>query len=1068
MSERVLKVLSIESLLSVVLRRPWVSVLAILAVSLFFVAQIPNLTFSTSIYDLIIEDLPETDRYGQFKEAFGSDEIIRVVIKADDVLAPATYAKVDSLSSRTAAIEGVRRVISICEVKKAVDPTGGWSLAHFAQVLAPVELFQKNLISADRKATVLTLVLDDGADHNRVIAAVDQLIAGTDKNLSLYQIGMPLVSQALARFTEKDFFRLPPITFILIVVILLLLFRSFRYLFFPMACVSLTLIWTFGLMAMTRIPLSILIMIVPVFLIAVGTAYCLHIVSACITESTAARSSQQTVMAAFTSIGFPTILAVATTIIGLGSLLLNRITAIREFAIFSCFGMVSLLIIALTAFPAGLAMLPPPHAARAGRAGRARWLDRLLDGIVRLNLDHQRKALPIIGLVVLFCIAGIFQLRIETNPVGYLKEDTPVIQHFHDIYRHLSGSFPINVVLRSPEANYFEDAANIAEIARMQAYLDTLPGVDKTVSFADYLKLVNYASNGYKLEYYRLPEEAWEARMLINSYRTMLGEEMLTRFMTPEFSAANILMLTHMSSSREFLDARAKILRHATREDGANLACEVTGFGVVISASSQLLTSGQIKSLSLTMVLVFAIMYLLFLSAKVGLIAILPNLFPIVINFGIMGWFGVELSMFTSLIASIAIGLAVDDTIHYMVRYNREFKKDLDDRRALKETIRRIGRPIVFTTITISIGFAVLSLSSFEPTAIFGVMMVITMLSALVGDLIILPSLMLHVELVTLWDLIRLKLGKEPRHGMPLFNGLSRTQVNYIVMAGSLQPFSAGEVLFRKGDSSDSMYAVISGELEVFDPIEAPETTDPWCVNKLVQRIKVGDVVGEMGLLRSTPRSATVVGKRPGELLRINLKMIKRLQWLYPPTAHRFFFNMMNILCDRLESATDCMAQLSLEDDLTHLCNRRGFVKILEAETYRSQRFSEPLALMGMTVDFAGSGQKLDLESQDRLLQRICSRLFSNIRRCDTFARLDQRTFALLMPRTSQTKTQMVRQRLQALLDEERFETDGIQAEVDLRIIDLSGKESLTASQLLEQLLIRLPQGPDGQKPAPA
>ena len=108
---------------------------------------------------------------------------------------------------------------------------------------------------------------------------------------------------------------------------------------------------------------------------------------------------------------------------------------------------------------------------------------------------------------------------------------------------------------------------------------------------------------------------------------------------------------------------------------------------MVISESSHQLTSGQIKSLSITMVLVFAIMYLLFLSSKVGLVAIVPNLFPIIVNFGIMGWLGIELSMFTSLIASVAIGLAVDDTIHYLVRYNSEFRQDLDDKRALRETI---------------------------------------------------------------------------------------------------------------------------------------------------------------------------------------------------------------------------------------------------------------------------------------------------------------------------------------------------------------------------------------------
>jgi hypothetical protein len=149
-------------------------------------------------------------------------------------------------------------------------------------------------------------------------------------------------------------------------------------------------------------------------------------------------------------------------------------------------------------------------------------------------------------------------------------------------------------------------------------------------------------------------------------------------------------------------------------------------------------------------------MFLMFLSAKVGLIAILPNCFPIIMNFGLMGWLGIKLSMVTSLIASVAIGLAVDDTIHYLYRYNREFKKDLDKDRALRATIQQVGKPIVFTTLTISIGFFILIFSSFKPTAVFGLLMVITMFSALAGDLIILPALMRHVELVTAWDLMKL------------------------------------------------------------------------------------------------------------------------------------------------------------------------------------------------------------------------------------------------------------------------------------------------------------------------
>ena len=164
------------------------------------------------------------------------------------------------------------------------------------------------------------------------------------------------------------------------------------------------------------------------------------------------------------------------------------------------------------------------------------------------------------------------------------------------------------------------------------------------------------------------------------------------------------------------------------------------------------------------MVFIFVIMLILFLSIRVGLVAVLPNAFPIIINFGIMGWFGIHLSVVTSLIASIAIGLAVDDTIHYLYRYNREFKKDLDKDRSLKDSILHVGRPVLFTTISIGLGFAVLLFSSFKPTSIFGLLMVITMLAAVIGDLLILPALMLNVELVTAWDLLKL---------MPTLSGIS-------------------------------------------------------------------------------------------------------------------------------------------------------------------------------------------------------------------------------------------------------------------------------------------------------
>jgi len=744
--------------------KPWIVIAIGSALTCFFAYHIPKLSLHTSVYDLLIEDLPETAVYENFKTEFGSDEIIQLVVKTDNIFDPTAFRQVADISEKCAGLNGVRRIISLPQIKKSIDPSDKMSLTQFEAVVAPVVLFQRNLISADRKNTAVTVILENDADQQRVVNAIDAIIASDTDHLALYQIGMPLISQSLVNYTLHDFQRLPVLTFALIAAVLLFLLRKPARVFLPLMCVGVVLVWTFGFMGLAHLEMSLLTMIVPVFIIAVGTAYSLHTISEYTASARQAASRPEAVLAAYAHTALPCALAVFTTLCGLGSLFVNRIAAIDEFALVACFGMLSLLVVMLTLLPAVLVLISLPAGSHQETGRIAALVDRLLDIIVKLNLSHQKSTLTIIGITAAVAAVGIFFIRIETNPVEYFKDDSPVSLNFHDIYQNLSGSFPVQVTIKSAQRDYFENSRNMAQIKQLQEFLETLPKVDKTISFADYLMLVNYTLNHYEPKYYVLPTEDFEIRMAINNYKTILGEDLYSRFMTPALNNANILMLTHLSSSSEFLETRETILRFARQHLPGDLTAEVTGFGMAVSASSDLLTSGQVKSLSISLVLIFGIMFLMFLSAKVGLIAVLPNIFPIILNFGIMGWLGIKLSMVTGMIASIAIGLAVDDTIHYLHRYNLEFKKDLDKDRALRDTVKQVGKPIIFTSLTISVGFLVLTVSQFKPTAIFGFLMVITMVTALIGDLIILPSLMRHVELVTAWDLMKL---------MPSLGGMS-------------------------------------------------------------------------------------------------------------------------------------------------------------------------------------------------------------------------------------------------------------------------------------------------------
>ena len=344
-------------------------------------------------------------------------------------------------------------------------------------------------------------------------------------------------------------------------------------------------------------------------------------------------------------------------------------------------------------------------------------------------------------------------------------------------------------------------------------------------------------------------------------------------------------------------------------------------------------------------------------------------------------------------------------------------------------------------------------------------MMVITSLSALVGDLILLPSLIQHVEVVTLWDLLRLKLGKEPPEGIPLFKGLSRTQVHYIIMAGSLTEIDAGKILFHKGDPSDSMYAIVSGAMDVLDPDSDVESDRELGSHKLINQLKTGDVLGEMGFLRSVPRSASVIATQPVELLKINWKMIKRLQWLYPPTAQRFFFNLMTLICDRLEILTERFSEIKVFDDSTGLHDRDNFLKILDAEIERSRRYQARLTIGLMKFDFDAVMPARDNVETERILRELGEVFSMQIRKCETLSRFDHRTFALLMPHASTAEARLLCDRLKLLFEEKCNEVDCMQLKLTVGLAEFVPDSDKSGSDLISRASLSLQNAVESDTP---
>ena len=265
------------SWLTRIARHPVAVLMIILAVTALIVCNIPWLTFSATVRDLIVEDLPERHDYDDFKVLFGSDEIVQIVARSDNIFAPHSFDRLRLLSNALEMIPGVRRVISLPQVKAAVDSRNQWSLERFARLTAPVAIFQRNLISTDHSVAGITLILDNGADQDAVTQATTKALRLLGDGYTSYQIGMPTVSVALARYAQRDVIRLPLFTALIMALLLLFMFKRIVAVALPLSCVTVACLWTIGVMAWADVPFNLLTVVVPILQIAVGTAYCLYI-----------------------------------------------------------------------------------------------------------------------------------------------------------------------------------------------------------------------------------------------------------------------------------------------------------------------------------------------------------------------------------------------------------------------------------------------------------------------------------------------------------------------------------------------------------------------------------------------------------------------------------------------------------------------------------------------------------------------------------------------------------------------------------------------------------------------
>jgi predicted RND superfamily exporter protein len=532
-----------------------------------------------------------------------------------------------------------------------------------------------------------------------------------------------------------------------------------------------------------------------------------------------------------------------------------------------------------------LALLPRPRLA-AATTGAATF-GRAMEALGRFDVRFRWPILLAAGIVAAFSIWGATRIRVSTE---FFPPDGVLRQNIDAVNEHLEGANTIYVVLETEYRDAFREPVNLREVEQLQAWLDAQPEIGGSTSLVDYLKLINRGFHDDEPAHFVIPD----SRRLITQLLFFAANDELRSFVDSRYQTANIVLRSKVTDSA----GTARLVRRMEArlaELPRHLHWRVTGNGVIVSHTIDDIARGQVLSLSVAFLIIFAILAVLFTSARVGFLALIPNALPVLAYFGVLGLTGVTLNTTTGLVACIVLGIAVDDTIHFLARFNSLARRRLDEARGISGALRAVGRPVTITTVALCLGFLALTTSELRNQRDFGALAAFTLAFAWLVDVTFTPALAGRMRIVTLWDALTLDLGRDPQKSIPLFAGLRATQARVAALMTSVREFPKGHQLFRAGEEGGEMYVVIDGVVSATARLR----------DRVVEfgEMHRGDTVGEVALFYGT-RTADVHAETDVRVLRLTRANLERLRRRYPRIGAKIYANLSAILADRVASTT--------------------------------------------------------------------------------------------------------------------------------------------------------------------
>ena len=694
--------------------------------------------------------------YERFRTEFGGTRSLIIAVEAetpDRLFADDTLAFLRQVTDDIERVDTVERVASLAtativeatvdgglDVHKLIDASGRVSPSDIRRRALADDLIRGDLVSDDAAVTAVVVTFDeDRIDRVRagVIQTIHDLVdPRLPPGVTAYYNGSLEISETYNRVTLDNQRRFTPPILLFTVGAIFISFRSWRKTLLSMTAVLISVLWTLGLYSLMGFTYNVLSSMIVPLIVVLAIADDVHMMQHW-DEERRHGNNEQAFKATVAHLAAPLLGASATTALGMLSLATSNVVAVRAFGVGSAVGIMIDFVISLVLVPTLLTWVRP----ETGEAPHERYLIAPLQRIARFSCEFPARVVAVSLCVGFIAALGILWLHVDTNHINFFRASHPISRSARVIDKELSGVYSFQIMLEGPPES-FKTPDTLQRIDRLEHSLRAFPHVRKVTSVVDYVKRINKELNEGRVEASVVPNDANTiAQELFVFGLGGAGRDELDRVVSTDYSRAQIsIKLESMSSDLvlqlvEDADGLAK-----STFNGTAVNAFTTGSGRLFSTLDHYLVTSQLSSFATAFVTVFAVIFVVFRSARFGVLTIVPNVLPVLAVLGVMGYLDISMNIATVMLASVALGVVDDDTIHFINRYRKEVARGASTDEAIALATAHEGRASLTTALINSCGFGVLLVSEYRPTAWFGGLLALTLVVAFLAEVFILPA----------------------------------------------------------------------------------------------------------------------------------------------------------------------------------------------------------------------------------------------------------------------------------------------------------------------------------------